>query len=125
MPVGVITNIVAVAIGTTVGAFAGTRFPERIRETVMGALGLVTAAVGIREIVPTEDFPLVLGVVLLGAVIGEMIRIEGGLHAFGAALQRRFAGDATDKRFSEGFIVASLVFCVGPLTIIGTRIPPS
>ena len=120
MPVGVITNIVAVAIGTTVGAVAGTRFPERIRETVMGALGLVTAAVGIREIVPTEDFPLVLGAVLLGAVIGEMIRIEGGLHAFGFALQRRFAGDATDNRFSEGFIVASLVFCVGPLTIIGS-----
>jgi uncharacterized protein len=120
MPVGVITNIVAVAIGTTVGAVAGSRFPERIRETVVGTLGLLTAAVGIREIIPTDEFPLVLGAVLLGAVIGEMIRIEGGLHAFGAALQRRFAGDATDTRFSEGFIFASLVFCVGPLTIIGS-----
>ncbi|MEE9297506.1 MAG: DUF554 domain-containing protein [Acidimicrobiia bacterium] len=120
MPIGVLTNIGAVLVGTAVGAVAGTRFPERIRETVLGALGLLTAAVAVREIMPTNEFPLVLGAVLLGAVIGELLRIEGGLSAVGMMLQRRFAGDASDSRFSEGFIVASLVFCVGPLTIIGS-----
>ena len=120
MPIGVLTNIGAVLVGTAVGAVAGTRFPERIRGTVLGALGLLTAAVGVREIMPTNEFPLVLGAVLLGAVIGELLRIEGGLSAVGKMLQRRFAGDASDSRFSEGFIVASLVFCVGPLTIIGS-----
>ncbi len=120
MPIGVLTNIGAVLVGTAVGAVAGTRFPEKIRETVLGALGLLTAAVAVREIMPTNEFPLVLGAVLLGAVIGELLRIEGGLSAVGMMLQRRFAGDASDSRFSEGFIVASLVFCVGPLTIIGS-----
>ncbi len=60
-----------------------------------------------------------LGAVLVGALIGEGVRIEGGLAGFGAMLQRRFAG-AGDARFSEGFVIASLVFCVGPLTIIGS-----
>ncbi|MEE8498287.1 MAG: DUF554 domain-containing protein [Acidimicrobiia bacterium] len=120
MPVGVLTNIAAVIVGTTIGATAGSRFPERIRETVMASLGLLTAAVGIREILPTSEFPLVLGAVLLGAVIGEFLRIEGGLKALGERLQRRFAGEGGDSRFGEGFIVASLVFCIGPLTIIGS-----
>jgi len=120
MPVGVLTNIATVLVGTAIGAIAGKRFPERIRETVLGSLGLLTAAVGVREIMPTDEFPLVLGAVLLGALIGEMIRIEGGLDAFGKALQRRFAGEATDSRFSQGFVFASLVFCVGPLTIVGS-----
>jgi len=120
MPVGVITNIATVLVGTAIGATAGARFPERIRETVLGSLGLLTAAVGVREIMPTDEFPLVLGAVLLGALIGEMIRIEGGIDALGEALRRRFAGEATDSRFSQGFVFASLVFCVGPLTIVGS-----
>lgn len=120
MPVGVITNIATVLVGTTIGAVSGTRFPERIRETVMGSLGLLTAAVGVRQILPSSEFPLVLGAVLIGAVIGELLRIEGGLKALGERLQRRFAGEGGDSRFGEGFIVASLVFCIGPLTIIGS-----
>lgn len=119
MPVGVVTNIATILVGTVVGAVAGNRFPERVRETVMGALGLLTAAVAVRELMPTDEFPLVLGAVLLGALIGEAIRIEGGLNAFGSMLQRRFAG-SRDARFSEGFVIASLVFCVGPLAIIGS-----
>jgi uncharacterized membrane protein YqgA involved in biofilm formation len=120
VPVGTLTNIATVLVGTTIGAVAGARFPERIRTTVLAALGLLTAAVGVREIMPTDEFPLVLGAVLLGALIGETIRIEGGLTAFGEMLQRRFAGDAGDSRFSEGFVIASLVFCIGPLTIVGS-----
>lgn len=120
MPVGTLTNIATVLVGTTIGAIAGSRFPERIRTTVLATLGLLTAAVGVREIMPTDEFPLVLGAVLLGAVIGEAIHIEGGLNAFGEMLQRRFAGAGGDSRFTEGFIIASLVFCIGPLTIVGS-----
>jgi len=120
MPIGTLTNIAAVIVGTSIGALAGSRFPERIRSTVLATLGLLTAAVGVREILPTDEFPLVLGAVLLGAVIGELLRIEGGLHAFGAMLQRRLSGEDSDSRFSEGFVIASLVFCVGPLTIVGS-----
>jgi len=133
-PLGTALNVATVAVGTVIGALAGARIPERLRETVMVTLGLLTAAIGVREILPTQEFPLVLAAVLLGAVVGELARIEAGLHALGDALQRRFggAGDlevavpelATPEphraRFSEGFVIASLVFCVGPLTIVGS-----
>lgn len=135
LPVGTIANIVTVLLGTLIGAVAGRRFPESIRGTVMATLGLATAAIGFREVLPTDEFPLVLGAVLIGAVIGEALRIEAGLHHLGALLQRRFAGSAAplevdvpeatppaggDRRFAEGFVISSLVFCVGPLTIVGS-----
>lgn len=120
MPVGTLTNILAVLLGTTVGAVAGSRFPERIRSTVLSALGLLVIAVAVREILPTEEFPLVLGAVLLGAVLGEAVDIDAGFQAVGRFLQRVLAREATDTRFVEGFVVASLVFCVGPLTIVGS-----
>jgi uncharacterized membrane protein YqgA involved in biofilm formation len=127
MPVGVVTNIGTVIAGTVIGAIAGRRFPEKVRETVMATLGLATIAIGVREVLPTDEFPLVLGAVLLGAVLGELVRIDSGLHRLGQFLQRRFGGATADgvgqdpeKRFVEGFVVASLVFCVGPLTIVGS-----
>ena len=133
-PLGTALNVVTVVAGTVIGALAGTRIPGRLRETVMVTLGLLTAAIGVREILPTQDFALVLGAVLLGAVVGELLRIEAGLHRLGDALQRRFGGgddhevavpestvpEPRRARFSEGFVIASLVFCVGPLTIVGS-----
>lgn len=135
LPVGTIVNVAAVLAGTAIGALAGSRFPENVRATVMATLGLATAAIGIRELLPTDQFPLVLGAVLAGALIGELIGIEAGLHRLGAILQTRLGGRSADidvevpertepapadGRFAEGFVIASLVFCVGPLTIIGS-----
>ena len=133
-PLGTALNVVTVVVGTVIGALAGSRIPGRLRETVMMTLGLLTAAIGVREILPTQEFPLVLGAVLLGAVVGELLRIEAGLHALGDVLQRRFGGvddlevavpemtipEPHRARFTEGFVIASLVFCVGPLTIVGS-----
>jgi len=136
MLIGTLTNVGAVLAGSAVGAVAGTRFPERFRETVLAALGLLTITIGIRETLATDDFVLVLGALLLGALIGEALRIEYGLERLGEALQRRFARgsggleidvDAPETArprrhhagFAEGFVIASLVFCVGPLTIVG------
>jgi uncharacterized protein len=125
LPIGTLTNVITVIVGTTIGAIAGARFPERLRLTVMATLGLLTMGLGIRETLVTDEFPIVIGAVLLGAVIGEALRIEQGLERFGALLQRRVAGGDDGpglerRRFSEGFVLASLVFCVGPLTIVGS-----
>ncbi|MFH1105378.1 MAG: DUF554 domain-containing protein [Actinomycetota bacterium] len=135
VPVGTITNVATVLVGTTIGALAGRRFPENVRGTVLATLGLATAAIGVRALLPTDEFPLVLGAVLAGAVLGELLRIEAGLQRLGAALQRRFGGGTApidvevpegsppasgDGRFVDGFVIASLVFCVGPLTIVGS-----
>lgn len=134
MFVGTLTNVAAVLAGTTIGALAGARFPERVRATVLASLGLLTAALGVRETLATDEFVLVLAAVLVGALIGEALRIEDGLESLGRALQRRFTPqpasldvDAPETfrperaggRFAEGFVIASLVFCVGPLTVVG------
>lgn len=136
MLIGTLTNVGAVLVGSAVGAVAGARFPERFRETIMAVLGLLTITIGIRETLATEEFVLVLGALLVGALIGEALRIEYGLQRLGDTLQRRFAGgsvgleidvdapETTRPRrhhagFAEGFVIASLVFCVGPLTIVG------
>ena len=135
MFVGTITNVATVVAGTAVGALVGKRFPDRLRQTVMGSLGLLTAALGVREILPTDEFTLVLAAVLAGAVLGELVNIEDGLTRLGDALQRRLTGRRVpievsapeagepvphSTRFAEGFVVASLVFCVGPLALVGS-----
>jgi uncharacterized membrane protein YqgA involved in biofilm formation len=125
---GTLINVATVLAGTAVGTLLGGRLPERIRETVLHGLGLVTLVVGTAQALEAFRPPLtdltrgavliVLGSVLVGGIIGELLRIEGWLDRAGEALKRRFGrGQA---RFTEGFVVASLVFCVGPLTIVGS-----
>lgn len=138
MLLGTFTNAVSVLAGSAVGSVAGGRFPERVRETVMAGLGLLTAGIGIREVLEAESFVPVLAAVLVGGLIGEFLRIEAGLTRFGEWLQRRLAGGVPEPgldvelperdkasphipgSFSEGFVVASLVFCIGPLTVLGS-----
>jgi uncharacterized membrane protein YqgA involved in biofilm formation len=124
---GTLINVATVLVGTVAGSFLGDRLPARIRETVMHSLGLVTLVVGLGEAFELFRAPLsehrasvvvILGAILLGGIIGELLRIEGALNRAGEALKRRFGrGQA---RFVEGFVVASLVFCVGPLTVLGS-----
>jgi hypothetical protein len=138
MYVGTLVNVVTVLLGTIVGVVLGKRFPERVRTTITAALGLLTAALAVREVIATDDFIIVLASVLLGSVIGELAKIEQGLETLGMWLQARFAGEAKrldvelpetsipevdgdrESRFAEGFVIASLVFVIGPLTILGS-----
>jgi uncharacterized membrane protein YqgA involved in biofilm formation len=129
---GTLVNAATVLAGTAVGVLLGDRLPERIRETVTHVLGLFVISIGVFEAAqaftgPLADFTrgsavVVLLSLLVGGVIGELIRIDDGLNRLGEALRRRFArGDGDEGgRFVEGFVVASLVFCVGPLTVLGS-----
>jgi uncharacterized membrane protein YqgA involved in biofilm formation len=125
---GTFLNVGTVLAGTAAGTLLGGRLPDRVRETVLHSLGLVTLTVGVAQGLlafrpPLTDLTrgavlIVLGSVLVGGILGEAIGIERGLERLGAYLKRRFGrGQA---RFTEGFVVASLVFCVGPLTIVGS-----
>lgn len=140
MFLGTAANVATVLIGSTIGALAGARFPERIRSTVMAGLGLLTLAIGFRDSLAATEFIPILAAILAGGIIGELLRIEQGLEWLGDRLRDRFAGQhlspaidpelpeaAADdlpadgrSRFAEGFVVASLVFCVGPLTVLGS-----
>jgi uncharacterized membrane protein YqgA involved in biofilm formation len=125
---GTLINAAAVLAGTMAGTLLGSRFPERVRTTVMDVLGLATLLVGADAGLQAFEPPLtdlsrgaflvILGSLLLGAILGEALRIEARLNGAGDRLKRRFGRGQT--RFTEGFVVASLVFCVGPLTVLGS-----
>jgi uncharacterized membrane protein YqgA involved in biofilm formation len=132
---GTIINIVTILIGSTLGVFFGHRLPERTTRTVTDGLGLVVLVIGGLNVVSLNDpdfqsavggsgtLLIALGSVLLGGITGSLLRIEDRLESFGGWLQHRFAGgdaSASRARFIEGFVVASLVFAIGPLAILGS-----
>ncbi len=126
---GTIINIGTVLIGGLIGLLVGTRFSERVRDTVISVLGLFTLAVGILTFlegvnVEGERILIPLVSLLIGGMLGEWWRIEARLQDLGAALEKRFAGGdgevTEENQFIRGFLTASLLFCVGPMTILGS-----
>jgi len=100
----------------------GARLPQRLRETVLWALGLFTIALGVKMFFDSQNSLIVLGSALLGGLLGEWLNIEAALKRFGGWLESRFARSADSEgtaRFVKGFVSASLVFCVGPMAILG------
>ncbi len=125
---GTILNVATVLIGTVIGIFAGSRMPARMQDSLVTGLGLFTlligASMGLRMFTdpsaqPGDDLA-VLAALLLGVAIGEILRLNDGLEWLGGWFQRRLASEDRPSRIAEGFVTASLVFCVGPLTILGS-----
>jgi uncharacterized membrane protein YqgA involved in biofilm formation len=121
---GTIINIIAVLIGGSIGLLFGARLSERIRQTVIAGSGLFTLALGFQMSTSTSNAIIVLGSLLIGGVLGEWWRIEYRLQKLGAFLEERFAGGSGEvsatNRFIRGFLTTSLLFCVGPMTILGS-----
>ncbi len=120
--IGTLINIVAVLLGGGLGTLLGDRLPQRVRETVMHGIGLVTLVVGIHLTLETQNVLIVMGSVLVGALLGEWWRIAAGLDRASEWLRRGVARRLSSRsmaHFTEGFVTASLVFCVGPMTILG------
>jgi uncharacterized protein len=127
---GTLLNVATVLVGTLIGVLLGARMPVRMQASLTTGLGLFTLLFGLSmglriftdpDARPGDDLA-VLGALLLGVAIGELLRIHDGLERLGAWFQRRLASedDARPSRVAEGFVTASLVFCVGPLTILGS-----
>ncbi len=120
---GTILNAITVLIGGTLGVLLGNRFPTRMQETVFASLGLFTLVIAIDSALVTRNPLIVLGSLLLGALIGEALRLDHRLEQFGVWLRDRLVKNpdgSSGARFVEGFVTASLIFCVGPLTIQGS-----
>jgi len=117
--IGTLLNVATVLIGGGLGTLLGQSLPERVRQTVMHGLGLVTLAVGLRMALSTANVLIVMGSILLGGILGEWWRIEDGLQALGDRLQERMKVGSTGT-LAQGFVTASLIFCVGPMTVLGS-----
>ena len=131
---GTIINVITVLVGGTLGTLMGARLPERVRETIMHGLGLLTLVIGIQLSFETDNVLIVLGSLLVGGITGELLRIEYRINQLGRWLERKTTRDGgppacdspqdaaspATSRFSRAFLTASLLFCVGPMTILGS-----
>jgi uncharacterized membrane protein YqgA involved in biofilm formation len=138
---GTFLNIITVLVGGTIGLLFGARLPDRVRKTVIAGLGLFTLAYGLYNFLKTQNPLVVLGSLLIGALLGEWWKIEEGLQNAGRWLEYHFGGQrakvhkensgisvavtqdnlvSSSKDFVRGFLTASLVFCIGPMTILGS-----
>jgi len=120
---GTLLNVVAIIAGSALGLLFGARLPEALKNTMVSAMGLFTAAIGLKMFLQTSDSLVVASALILGALLGEWWRIEDRIAVFGAWLERRFAGgggQGTSSRFVRGFLVASLLYCTGPMAILGS-----
>jgi len=119
---GTLLNIATVLIGGVIGLIFGARIPDQLKSTVIAGMGLFTAAMGLQMFLETENPLIVLGALLIGTLLGEWWRIEDGLQNLGRFLEKRFSKEDEDgsNRFVRGFLTASLLFCVGPMAILGS-----
>ena len=137
--VGTLVNIITVLVGTVIGVLVGHRLAQRTRDVVTDGLGLVTLLIAALSAASITDpawseavgdsapMLIVLGSLLLGGILGSVLGIEDGLESFGSWLQQQLHArsggreeSADRQRFIEGFVTSSLVFCVGPLTVLGS-----
>ncbi len=126
---GTIINTITVLIGGSIGMVFGNRLPERVSKTIIAGLGLFTGALGISMFLSTNNAIIVLGSLLIGGLLGEWWQIEYRLEQLGGWLQERLGragrsnqadGGAARERFINGFLTASLLYCIGPMAILGS-----
>ena len=116
---GTLINTVTVLGGGVLGLVIGNRIPDRIRKIIVQVIGLTTLVIGLRDVIDTKNIVFPLVGMVLGGILGELLRIEDRLANVGELLRRRFAKQSSESSFVNGFVTATLLFCVGPLTILG------
>lgn len=119
---GTVINFIAVCVGSVAGLAIGNRMPHRISEITMQAVGGVVVLLGLQMALEADSGPYViavLGSLVLGSVLGESLRIEQRLEQLGQRLEARFERRGGEGRFTKAFVSTSLLFCVGPMTVLG------
>ncbi|MCY4116142.1 MAG: DUF554 domain-containing protein [Caldilineaceae bacterium] len=122
---GTVLNIVAVLIGGSIGTLLGNRMPAKVQETVMHGLGLMVLVIGVAMASGTANLLIPLFSVVVGGVLGELMRISDGLDWLGAQAEARWGtrlgqGSVAGWNVTRAFVTSSLIFCVGPMTILGS-----
>ena len=116
---GVLVNVLTVLVGSTVGLLLKKQIPEKLTTAVMTAIGLCTVAIGVAGVIKGQNQLVMIISLVLGTIIGTLIDIDGKLTKIGDKLQKK-KGENEKSTFSQGFVTASLLFCVGAMTIVGS-----
>ena len=116
---GVLVNVLTVLIGSTVGLLLKKQIPEKLTSAVMTAIGLCTVAIGVTGVIKSQNQLVMIISLVLGTIVGTLLNIDGRLTQIGDRLQKK-KGENEKSTFSQGFVTASLLFCVGAMTIVGS-----
>lgn len=118
---GTIVNALAIIAGSLLGLFFSKGIAENYKEIIMSGVGLSVILIGIKSALSSDSLMIVIFSVIIGACIGEFLRIEQRLEALGVFLEKKVASRSSDtSSFAKGFVTASLVFCVGSMAIVGS-----
>lgn len=122
---GTFINVGAILLGGLVGLVAGNKIPVKFRQTMVSGLGLFTLAYGIYIFTETNNMLIPLGALILGTMVGEWLKLEERLESLGSFLHAKFnraeeAHSIEAQRFISGFVTSSLLFCIGPMAILGS-----
>ena len=116
---GVLVNVLTVVAGSILGLVLKKQIPEKLTDAVMTAIGLCTIAIGVMGITKGENQLVMIISMVLGVVVGTLLDIDGKLQKIGDKLQKK-SKNGEKSTFSQGFVTASLLFCVGAMTIVGS-----
>lgn len=115
---GSIVNIVLIIVGTLIGRFL-SNIPERMKETVMYGIGLAVVAIGIQMTFESNQILIVIISIVLGAVIGEWMDLDGKINSLGKWLEEKLPSKKEGPGIAQGFVTATLIFVVGSMAILG------
>ncbi len=118
--IGVLVNTVAVIIGSLIGLLFNKGIPEKISSAITVGLGLATVFVGISGALEGENILVVILSIAFGSIVGTLIDIDKQLNRFGSFVEVKFKQENGKTSVAQGFVTASLVFCVGAMTIVGS-----
>lgn len=113
---GVLINAAAVAVGGVLGTLGGRLMPEKMKQPVLAATGLVSIGIGISGAIGSSNQLIPILSLVIGSVIGELLHIEDGVTRAGDWLQKRFGKSGS---ITEGFVTGSLVFAAGAMAVMG------
>lgn len=117
---GAVVNSVVVLVGSLVGLFMGQRIPERINKALMQGIALVVLSIGITGILQGGDSMIMILSMVVGILIGEGIDFNAYVNRFVEWLSAKFERGGTQSTFSQGFLSASMLFCIGSMAIVGS-----
>lgn len=115
---GTMVNVIAIIVGALFGIIIKKGIKDDYKNTIMDGIGLAVIIIGIMGGIKSDNIILVIGSIVVGSILGEIVDIENKLDNLGNSLQKRFGGK--DSNFSKGFVTASLVYCVGAMAIVGS-----
>lgn len=117
---GVLINVITVIIGSSIGLLFKKGIPEKVSHAAMVGLGACTVYIGITGSLSGENVLILIAAVVLGAIIGTLLNIDGGISALAEKVETKFKKDGSNVSIAEGIISATLLFCVGSMTVTGS-----